>query len=146
MYVRLAAIPPRSLDEAGRALFERVQRAACHVPALKTRPDFPIAVRARIDAPVYSDLLLHDMGAALADGVAKERPARATGAPRPSSVFVITRRLFARQSCECGRTSHFDARRCRFEAAESIRRYSSLNPEERAALLRSGMPFELPPT
>jgi CxxC motif-containing protein (DUF1111 family) len=40
------------------------------VPTLRTRPDYPVAALAGIDAPVYTDLLLHDMGDALADGVA----------------------------------------------------------------------------
>jgi len=41
----------------------------CHVPTLKTRASYPIAKLAGIDAPIYTDLLLHDMGAALADGL-----------------------------------------------------------------------------
>ena len=46
-----------------------IDRAVCHVPAMRTRADYPIAQIAGIDAPIYSDLLLHDMGAALADGM-----------------------------------------------------------------------------
>src|SRR5262249_31688971 len=69
-YLRRIAIPRRvGLDERGAALFERVACAACHVPALRTRASYPVAQLAGIDAQIYSDLLLHDMGAALADGM-----------------------------------------------------------------------------
>ena len=69
-YLRRIAIPRRvGLTEHGAALFAEVACAACHVPSLRTRADYPIAQLAGIDAPIYSDLLLHDMGAALADGL-----------------------------------------------------------------------------
>ncbi len=69
-HLRLIAIPPRrGLTEQGRKLFERAQCSVCHVPSLRTRADYPIAQLRSIDAPIYSDLLLHDMGAALADGM-----------------------------------------------------------------------------
>jgi len=69
-YTRLLAIPARRLPSGnGQALFAQVQCATCHVPSLRTRPDYPIEVLADIDAPVYTDLLLHDMGDDLADGL-----------------------------------------------------------------------------
>lgn len=69
-YLRRIAIPRRvGLTERGEALFRAIQCAACHVPALQTRADYPIRQLAGIAAPIYSDLLLHDMGAALADGL-----------------------------------------------------------------------------
>lgn len=69
-YLRRIAIPRRvGLTERGAALFEQTACAVCHVPALRTRASYPIAPIAGIDAPIYSDLLLHDMGAALADGM-----------------------------------------------------------------------------
>ena len=69
-YLRRIAIPRRvGLTERGAALFADAQCAACHVPALRTRADYPIRQIAGIDAPIYSDLLLHDMGPALADGI-----------------------------------------------------------------------------
>ncbi|HEX3763037.1 MAG TPA: di-heme oxidoredictase family protein [Kofleriaceae bacterium] len=68
-YLRRIAIPLRvGLTDRGTALFAQVQCAACHVPSLRTRADYPIPQLAGIDAPIYSDLLLHDMGPALADG------------------------------------------------------------------------------
>jgi len=68
-YLRRIAIPVRvGLTDRGKALFDQVACSACHVPALHTRADYPISQLADRDAPIYSDLLLHDMGTALADG------------------------------------------------------------------------------
>jgi len=68
-YVRLLEIPFRAAPAgAALALFERVGCASCHVPSLRTEPHFRVAALSDIDAPVYSDLLLHDMGEALSDG------------------------------------------------------------------------------
>ena len=70
MYVRLTAIPGRKgLTDAGQALFAQAKCDVCHAPSMKTSADYPIAVLAGIDAPVYTDMLLHDMGDALADGM-----------------------------------------------------------------------------
>ncbi|MFO0631403.1 MAG: di-heme oxidoredictase family protein [Nannocystaceae bacterium] len=74
-YVRLLGIPARLDPDSddglarGQALFDEVGCGDCHVPALHTRADWPIAAVADIDAPIYTDLLLHDMGDALADGL-----------------------------------------------------------------------------
>ncbi len=70
-YMRMLSIPsragePRSL---GAALFATTKCAACHAPSLRTRADYPIAALADIDAPVFTDFLLHDLGKALADGL-----------------------------------------------------------------------------
>ncbi len=69
-YVRRIAIPRRiGVTEAGADIFDRIKCAACHVPSLHTRQDYPIPQLADIDAPVFTDVLVHDMGPALADGV-----------------------------------------------------------------------------
>jgi mono/diheme cytochrome c family protein len=57
----LAAIEPQHRE--GQELFSSAGCAACHTPALPS----PLG-----DVPLYSDLLLHDLGAALADGVPQE--------------------------------------------------------------------------
>jgi CxxC motif-containing protein (DUF1111 family) len=68
-YMRRIAIPRRvGLTDRGRALFSQVNCAVCHAPTMHTRADYPIKQLADIDAPIYTDLLLHDMGDALADG------------------------------------------------------------------------------
>jgi CxxC motif-containing protein (DUF1111 family) len=69
-YLRLTAIPRRPEGNAAAlALFARAKCDVCHVPALRTQPDYPIPQLAGIDAPVFTDLLLHDLGDALADGM-----------------------------------------------------------------------------
>jgi CxxC motif-containing protein (DUF1111 family) len=68
-YLRLVAIPVRvNPNPRGREWFEKATCTVCHAPALKTRADYPIRPIAGIDAPVYTDMLLHDMGPSLADG------------------------------------------------------------------------------
>lgn len=68
-YLRLIAIPRRPKDTAAASeLFSRVKCAACHVPSMKTRTDYPVPQIAGKDAVIYTDMLLHDMGDDLADG------------------------------------------------------------------------------
>lgn len=69
-FVRLLAppAPAKQSREAkqGRAVFDRVGCAGCHVPVLRTG-DNPIAALRHKDVAAYTDLLLHDMGDSLAD-------------------------------------------------------------------------------
>jgi CxxC motif-containing protein (DUF1111 family) len=69
LYVRLLAIPERSADELGAALFDAALCSVCHSANLHTRADYPVAELADVDAPIYTDLLLHRMGSDLADGL-----------------------------------------------------------------------------
>jgi CxxC motif-containing protein (DUF1111 family) len=72
-YMRLTAIPKRPAPEAvGRAAFDQAKCSVCHAPTMHTRSDYPIASIANMDAPLYTDMLLHDMGTKLADGMAFE--------------------------------------------------------------------------
>ena len=70
-YMRLLApVPPANPTTAslnGQALFTQVGCAACHTPALSTGSS-PIAALSNQKVPLYSDLLLHDMGR-LGDGM-----------------------------------------------------------------------------
>ncbi len=70
-YMRMLAIPRRAPAESprGAALFVATKCAVCHAPSLRTRADYPIAALAGIEAPVFTDFLLHDLGSALADGL-----------------------------------------------------------------------------
>jgi CxxC motif-containing protein (DUF1111 family) len=70
-YMRLLRIPSRAPDPEvnGATLFARAQCNVCHIPTLHTQADYPIPQLADVDAPIYSDLLLHDMGPAYADGL-----------------------------------------------------------------------------
>ena len=69
-YLRALAPPQPGAETArraeGRVRFTQVQCAKCHVPSLQTGPS-PLAAVANKTVTLYSDLLLHDMGAGLAD-------------------------------------------------------------------------------
>jgi len=62
--------------QRGAALFEQLQCAVCHVPALRTADYFPrLPQLSRQTLQAYTDLLLHDMG----EGLADNRPDFAAG-------------------------------------------------------------------
>jgi len=69
-YIRMLAPPaPGAMTERrlrGQTLFLEVGCSSCHVPELHTGPS-PIGALAHRPVPLFSDLLLHDMGEALAD-------------------------------------------------------------------------------
>jgi CxxC motif-containing protein (DUF1111 family) len=74
LWTRALAVPAqRDADEPqvqrGAKLFAEARCSGCHVPALRTGESFPGFPRAanQVIHP-YTDLLLHDMGEALADG------------------------------------------------------------------------------
>jgi CxxC motif-containing protein (DUF1111 family) len=53
----------------GRSLFGSVGCALCHTPALNTGPLATVPALRNKTANLFSDLLVHDMGTGLADGV-----------------------------------------------------------------------------
>jgi CxxC motif-containing protein (DUF1111 family) len=71
-FVLLTAPPPRGpigpAEQRGEAIFHEVGCGSCHTPTLRTGPS-PIAALANQDVPLYSDLLIHDLGEYLADGI-----------------------------------------------------------------------------
>ncbi|MCK6508670.1 thiol oxidoreductase [Myxococcota bacterium] len=71
-YMRTLRPPPRRDAEnpvvkQGEGFFAQVGCAKCHVPSMKTGKSAIEALREKT-VPLYSDLLLHDMGPKLADG------------------------------------------------------------------------------
>ena len=65
-FIRFLAPPPvRAVDRYGEQMFYATGCATCHVPTFITRSR--IAALDRKIVYIYSDLLLHDMGEALAD-------------------------------------------------------------------------------
>lgn len=132
-YLRRIAIPKRvGLTDAGAAVFAQAQCAACHVPTLHTRADYPIAALADIDAPVFTDLLLHDLGDALADGLTDE--GADSRAWRTAPLIGLR---FARTYLHDGRaTSLADAiAQHGGEAAASAAAFAALSPADRQTLL-----------
>jgi CxxC motif-containing protein (DUF1111 family) len=135
-YTRLLDIPARpSPDPRGAQLFESVGCAVCHVPTLRTRSDWPTPQLAGIDAPVFSDLLLHDMGEGLADGQTEEgagprdfRTAPLIGLSYLPAYLHDGRATTLREAV-LGHASPGS------EAAGTVQRFQSLAVEDQAALL-----------
>jgi CxxC motif-containing protein (DUF1111 family) len=69
-FVQMLAPPPlirlNRVQEVGRRIFNDIGCAACHTPAFRTGPSEIQALSGRVVFP-YSDFLIHDMGAGLAD-------------------------------------------------------------------------------
>ena len=55
----------------GKSLFSSVGCALCHTPSLPTNPKSTVGALSNQAANLYSDLLVHDMGDGLADGVSQ---------------------------------------------------------------------------
>lgn len=136
-YLRLIGIPRRSgLSEQGAALFREAQCAACHVPTLRTRADYPIAAIAGKDAPLFTDLLVHRLGSDLADGLA-EGEAAASWSWRTAPLIGLR---FNTALLHDGRAATVDEAILAHdgegsEAADSVRRYRALGAAERATLI-----------
>ena len=97
-FVRMLAPPPRPTPDPdaapliaqGETLFTAIGCAACHTPYVTTGPS-RLAPLDRVRAPLYSDLLLHDLGPALASTCApgateteyRTTPLLGLGARRP---------------------------------------------------------------
>ena len=64
------AVPLTAQARRGKALFTSINCIACHIPSMQTGPSTVSASLAFQNVPLYSDLLLHHMGA-LADGIAQ---------------------------------------------------------------------------
>jgi CxxC motif-containing protein (DUF1111 family) len=135
-YVRMLAVPRRgALDPRGAELFAQTGCASCHVPSLKTRADYPIAPLAGVDAFVYTDLLVHDMGPDLADGVVE-----GDAGPRDWRTAPLVALRFSRTYLHDGRAKTIEEAVLLHggpgsEAAESAARWQALPEADRATLL-----------
>ena len=137
-YVRTIAIPWRAPPApAVLALFDEVQCSACHVPTLHTRADYPIGALADIDAPIYTDLLLHDMGDGLSDSLAD---GEGVATPRTWRTAPLIGLRFSREFLHDGRAlTLFDAVMEHdgngSEAHASVQLFTSLSADDQKALL-----------
>jgi CxxC motif-containing protein (DUF1111 family) len=137
-YVRTVAIPWRATpDPTGQALFDQALCSVCHVPTLHTQPGYPIAAMADIDAPVYTDLLLHDMGDGLSDSLAE---GDGLAGPRSWRTAPLIGMRFAREFLHDGRaTTVRDAIAAHdgngSEAHASVQLLSNLSDADQTALL-----------
>jgi CxxC motif-containing protein (DUF1111 family) len=123
----------------GRHLFDRVGCALCHTPTLRTGSHSDLAALNGVGAPLYSDLLLHHMGAKLEDGIVQGRadPDEFRTAP----LWGIGQRVFFLHD---GRTTDLlaailehatDEAGERSEARETIAGFRRLTPTEQQDLL-----------
>ena len=103
----VAGATDASIASGGQA-FADVGCALCHTPTLRTYTNTSIAAMANKDVNLYSDLLLHDMGQGLADGI---QQGQAGGRDfRTAPLWGLGQRLFFLHD---GRTS--DVRQAIFE-------------------------------
>ena len=137
-YVRTLEIPGRAgaaSNPAGKAAFEAANCAVCHAPGLRTRQDFPVVELAGMYAPIYSDLLLHDMGDALADGQVEEG-----AGPRDWRTAPLIGLRFQKAYLHDGRAATIEVAILKHagpgsEANDSVARFKALPPDQRAALV-----------
>lgn len=136
-YVRALDVPARRrLDARGAQRFLDVGCAECHVPAARTRADHPIAALRDRDVALYTDLLLHDMGAGLEDGIAE---GVASGREWRTAPLVGLR--FLRGLLHDGRAADVTEAVASHasegsEASASVARFAALGDDDRAALVR----------
>jgi CxxC motif-containing protein (DUF1111 family) len=146
-----APVPAPSTPTAllGQQTFVSIGCAQCHMPSLKTGPNFAVPLdypaeiggtgKSRVSAALsnqnanlYSDLLLHDMGLALADGVPE---GQATGSQwRTTPLWGLSHKSFLLHD---GRTGDIDTAIDAHggESRVVIQNYNALSPTDKANLL-----------
>jgi len=133
-FVRLLAPPsPLKLNgqtRQGRAAFDSIGCAACHVAALHTG-DSPMPALAHRTVAAYTDLLLHDMGPELADiCFANATPSEFRTEPL-MGVRLMTRFLHDGRATTLEQAIELH----NGEAARARERFRTLTAEERAAVV-----------
>ena len=133
-FMRLLAPPPRlPLTQSGRAgemVFGQVGCAVCHQPTMITGRS-PVAALDRKPVNLFSDLLLHDMGA-LGDGIGQE-PA----GPREMKTPPLWGLRASGPYLHDGRAATVDEaiRGHDGEGAKARERYNRLSPQQRRQLI-----------
>jgi CxxC motif-containing protein (DUF1111 family) len=136
-YLRSLQIPERRANDApGRALFESVQCSQCHVPSFTTAADFALQSLSGVKAEVYTDLLLHDMGSALADGVSEDG-----AGPREFRTAPLIGLRFLPRLLHDGRAASVEDAIWAHgegdsEARDSVASFRALAPAQRSALVK----------
>jgi CxxC motif-containing protein (DUF1111 family) len=133
-FVRFSAPPaPRPLRgpaRRGRSVFARIECHRCHVPSLRTGNN-PVKALSHRRFHAYTDLLLHDMGPALADICLGE------AAPSEFRTEPLMGVRLATSFLHDGRATTLEEaiRLHGGEASASRRRFEALSAKEREALL-----------
>ena len=144
MYLRTLKPPPRRDEDdptvqQGERVFRSVGCATCHVPSLRTGAS-PIAALSHRAVPLYSDLLLHDLGPALADNFPEGQATGRQWRTTPLWGLGLVRALLGGTPfyLHDGRTSSLEeAIRLHGGEAQAVRdRFVRLPEPDRQALLR----------
>jgi len=123
----------------GRHVFDRVGCSLCHTPSLRTGNDSGLPALNGRDAELYSDLLLHQMGPKLADGIVQGRAG--PDSFRTAPLWGIGQRVFFLHD---GRTADLlvaiqdhasDDGQFHSEADAVIDRFQALSPAEQQDLV-----------
>jgi CxxC motif-containing protein (DUF1111 family) len=114
----------------GRELFSSIGCASCHVPMLRTGPS-PIAALNNVKVEAFTDLLLHDMGAGLAD------ICRGTAGPSEFRTEPLMGLRFRTHFLHDARSTTLDDAIGQHggEAATARDRFAGLSANQRAALI-----------
>jgi CxxC motif-containing protein (DUF1111 family) len=117
-FVRFLAIPRRREDSAGAKLFAQVGCDGCHVPRLA-------------DQPLYTDLLLHDLGPSFQDMCrGQARPTEFRTAPL-IGVRFLQRFLHDGRAASVGEAIRLHGG----QAEDVVRRFERLSPDERQRVI-----------
>jgi CxxC motif-containing protein (DUF1111 family) len=139
-YFMRTLAPPQPVNQTdlvvvqGRNAFSKVGCALCHTPALQTG-NATIAALNNQTAHLWSDLLLHNMGNGLADGISQ---GNASGNEfRTAPLWGIGQRLFFMHD---GRTNDLlvaieDHASRHSEANQSVKQFNKLSAADRQAIL-----------
>ncbi|HUL19715.1 MAG TPA: di-heme oxidoredictase family protein [Steroidobacteraceae bacterium] len=144
VFMRMLAPPqpaaPTAVTQHGSSVFASVGCALCHTPALSTAPmsttrGLPNAAISNKSVPLYSDLLVHHMGAGLADGITQG--AAGPDEFRTAPLWGLGQRVFFLHD---GRTSDLiQAIRAHAgfgsEANQVVQSYATLSPADQQALI-----------
>jgi CxxC motif-containing protein (DUF1111 family) len=137
-YMRVLRIPRRSeaaSDAHGTKLFAAVGCGDCHVPSLRTRDDYPVEQLAGVDAPIYTDMLLHDMGPEFSDGLRDfDAGASEWRTPPLLGLRYMQRYLHDGRAETLEQAIELHGAEGS-EAAEAVENYFALSTAERAALI-----------
>jgi CxxC motif-containing protein (DUF1111 family) len=142
-FQRFLAPPTPSLDRPGgadsiargRSLFGSTGCALCHTPTLRTNDRSAVAALSNKPANLFSDLLVHDMGVGLADGISQ---GQANGREfRTAPLWGLGQRIFFLHD---GRTSNLvraiqEHRSDGSEANGVINRFNNLRDSDQQHIL-----------
>jgi CxxC motif-containing protein (DUF1111 family) len=143
MFMRLLAPPKASSTNPGgavsitngRSVFSQIGCALCHTPAMRTAHSSVTPGLDSVSANLFSDLLVHHMGARLADGVSQG--AAGPDEFRTAPLWGLGQRIFLLHD---GRTTNLleaiqDHASQGSEANGVIQNFNSLSPQQKQDLL-----------